>query len=148
MSIMTDLSNLTLSESFNALCAQLAREYPFTAWKGIDWDALAARYASRIARAEQEQSARDYYRALREFVYAIPDARMQLWGNDGGSRHAHIGGGFGLALTRLDDGRVLICDVLKNSPAARANIRIGAQILAWNDLPIHAALTRTPIVWA
>jgi len=145
---MIDLSNLTPSESFRALCAHLARAYPFTAWKGIDWNALSARWMPRLARAEAEQSADQYYLALREFVYAIPDARLQLWGDDGGLQRACIGGSFGFVLARLDDGRVVVSFVREASSAARAGIRVGTSVLAWNDLPIDDAIAQTPVIWA
>ncbi len=143
-----DWSDLTWFDAFNALCAQLAREYPFTQWKGIDWDALGARIAPRVAHAQAAQSPRAYYLALRELVYAIPDARMQLWGDDLGLRLEQIGGSFGLILARLDDDRILVSAVKPARPAAGAGISIGAQVMTWDNLPIDTALARTSILWA
>jgi carboxyl-terminal processing protease len=143
-----DYADLTWTEAFDQLHAQISQKYPFTEWKGIDWDTLYAQTAPRIAQAEAENDPAAYYLALRAYVYAIPDAHMQLGGPDLGLRKQAIGGGYGLGLIGLDDGRVIAHILLEDGPAAQAGMLWGAEILMWNGQPIQDALAQTSTIWA
>jgi carboxyl-terminal processing protease len=144
----TDLSRLSWSAAFAALGDKLAAEYPFTQWKAIDWPALEARFAAPIRDAEAKRDERAYYRALRAFVWSIPDGHLDLRGDDRGLRAAEVGGGYGLALVRLDDGRVMAGRVDPRGPAAAGGLRTGAEILTWNGEPVAAALARVGVDWS
>jgi hypothetical protein len=43
-----DYSNLSWTESFAKMDRQLAREYAFTDWKGIDWNSLYNTYGPQV----------------------------------------------------------------------------------------------------
>ncbi|HET9209595.1 MAG TPA: S41 family peptidase [Thermoanaerobaculia bacterium] len=144
----TDLAAFSWSHAFDALCARLAAEYPFTKWKGIDWAALDARFAPRIREAEARKDDRAYYRALRAFAWSIPDGHVDLRGDDRGLREAEAGGGFGLGLVELDDGRVMATRVDSGGPAERAGLKVGAEVLAWNGGPVRTALERVGVDWS
>jgi C-terminal processing protease CtpA/Prc len=137
---VTDYSDLDYEEAFDALFEQMSRKYPFTEEKGIDWDALYEEYAPRVARARSEE---DFYRAIRDFTWAIPDGHVGLGGGSGALQRVLIdeqGGGFGLAVTELSDGRIIATTVLPDLPAANAGVEIGAEITAWNGKPIGEAI--------
>ncbi|MFL6236519.1 MAG: S41 family peptidase, partial [Thermoanaerobaculia bacterium] len=144
----TNLAAFSWSHAFDALCARLAAEYPFTQWKGIDWAALNARFAPRIRDAEARGDDRAYYRTLRAFAWSIPDGHVDLRGDDRGLREAEAGGGYGLGLAELDDGRVMAARVDPGGPAARAGLRVGAEVLAWNGGPVRTALGRVGVDWS
>jgi carboxyl-terminal processing protease len=145
---VTDLTALPWSQAFDALCAKLSAEYPFTSWKGIDWTALAARFAPRIQDAEARKDDRAYYRALRAFAWSVPDGHVDLRGDDRGLKIAEVGGGYGLGLVQLDDGRVMAGRVERLRPAARAGLRAGAEILTWNGQPVREALAKVDVDWS
>jgi carboxyl-terminal processing protease len=144
----TNLAAFSWSHAFDALCAKLAAEYPFTRWKGIDWPALRARFAPRIRDAETRKDDRAYYRTLRAFAWSIPDGHVDLRGDDRGLREAEAGGGYGLGLAELDDGRVMAARIDPGGPAARAGLQVGAEVLAWNGGPVRAALERVGVDWS
>jgi len=143
-----DFSALRWTESFDQMHAQASQSYPFTEWKGIDWDALYAQTAPRIAQAEADNDEAAYYLALREYVYAIPDAHAQLGSPDFGLRDQAISGGYGFGIIGLDDGRVIAHILLEDGPVAQAGIAWGAEILAWDGQPIREALAETSTIWA
>ena len=143
-----DFSESTWSEGFDGLIETLKAEYPYTDHKQLDWDALSAEFAPRIADAEAQHDTKAYYRALREFAWRIPDAHVGLEGDDGGLKQAEVGGSYGLTLLQLDDGRVLVSDVTADGPAAQAGITPGTEITSWNGTPIMEALGQTPIIWS
>ncbi len=143
-----DLSGMSWSAALAELCARLAREYPFTAWKGLDWSAFARDLGPRVAAAEAAGDRRAYYLALRELVWRMRDGHARLAGDDGGLRQAAIGGSFGCRVIELDDGRVLAWAVAAGGPAARGGLRPGAEILAWNGRPVGAALAAVPVLWS
>ncbi|HEY0546038.1 MAG TPA: S41 family peptidase [Pyrinomonadaceae bacterium] len=142
----SDLSSKTWVEAFDELNAQMSREYPFTEWKGVNWTALYAKYRPRIAAAQANHDSKAYYLSLREYVYSIPDGHVRLRGDDPKAMLAgFIGGGYGLALTRLDDGHVIAHIILPDGAAERAGIRFGAEIKRWGGQPIAKALERVPL---
>jgi carboxyl-terminal processing protease len=143
-----DLSERSWSEAFGGLIEKLKVEYPFSAWKRIDWDALYAEFAPRIADAEARHDSKAYYRALREFAWRIPDGHVGIDGDDQGLAQAEVGGSYGLTLLPLDDGRLVVRDVTANGPAAQAGMQIGAEIVAWNAAPAQDALAHTSIIWS
>lgn len=143
----TQLNHMTWSAAFAALVDLMRREYVFDQWKGIDWDALAQRIEPRINAAEANDDKRAYYLALREFAYAIPDANLELWGDDQDLARATIGGTYGFGIVQLDDSRVFVSHLAPGGSAARAGVQRAAQIVGWNDMPIQAALDCTSIVW-
>jgi carboxyl-terminal processing protease len=143
-----DLSNMTWSDAFREACACMEERYAFTEWRGVDWDALYATYAQKIADAERSKDTAAYYRTLREFIFAIPDGHvLVLSPDDFGAKHADIGGGYGFAVARLDSGEVIVTYVASGSEAERAGIRFGDEVVSWNGRPIGEAVNATPILW-
>ncbi len=143
-----DLSNMTWSDAFRDMCAYMEERYAFTEWRGIDWDALYATYAPKIADAERSGDAAAYYRTLREFAFAIPDGHvLVLSPDDFGAKYADIGGGYGLAVARLDSGEVIVTYVAGGSDAERAGIRFGDEVVSWNGQPVGEAIDATSILW-
>ncbi|MGC4042160.1 MAG: S41 family peptidase [Flavobacterium sp.] len=57
------------------------------------------------------------------------------------------GGGVGLAIRDLDDGRTIVNYVTKDSPADKAGIQLKAQILQINDTPVEDYITKT-VAWS
>ena len=143
-----DFSELSWTDAFDQLHTHISTKYPFTDWKGIDWDELYAQTAPRIAQAETENDPAAYYLAMREYVYAIPDGHVQLGGPDLGLREAAIGGGFGFGIIGLDNGRVIAHILLDDGSDAQAGMAWGAEILTWNEIPIQEALLQTSTIWA
>jgi carboxyl-terminal processing protease len=143
-----DLSGLTWSAAFAELCGRLEREYPFTAWKGLDWAGFARELGPRVVAAEAAGDRRAYYLVLRELVWRMRDGHARLAGDDGGLRRAAIGGSYGLQVIELDDGRVLAWAVADGGPAARAGLRPGAEILSWNGRPAGVALGEVAVLWS
>ncbi|MBV8202129.1 MAG: PDZ domain-containing protein, partial [Acidobacteria bacterium] len=144
----TDLSGLGWSAAFTRLCALLAREYPFTAWKGIDWTAIERELGPRVAAAAARRDRRAYYRALRELVFRLRDGHARLAGDDGGLERDEVGGSFGFEVTEIDDGLVLASRVAAGGPAWRAGLRAGTEVVSWNGVPTGAALAAVPVLWS
>lgn len=170
-----DLSDRTWTGAFAGLCARLRREYPFTAWKGLDWAAMEGELAPAVERAEATGDRRAFYLALRRLVWQMRDGHARLAGDDGGLRERAISGWFGLELVELDDPaagggaaragvdaggsstaaglwgrhhrRVLAGVVAPDGAAARAGVRFGAAIERWNGAAIDEALETVPVLW-
>jgi len=143
-----DYSHLGWHEAFNQMNVHLSQNYAYGNWKGIDWNALHAKFESQIANAEQSGNKKAYYLALREYVFSIPDGHVNLVGDDMGRRKAAIGGGYGFAVIQLDDGRIIAHIILSDGPAERADMVWGAEILTWNNQPIKSALDSVSTLWS
>jgi C-terminal processing protease CtpA/Prc len=134
---LNDYSDMSYTDAFETMFEKVSREYPFTEEKDIDWDSLHQEFAPRVASAD---SGDEYYRALRDFTYRIPDAHVGI------NFHPDVfyeeqGGSFGLVLKELSDGRVIVIEVLPNTKGADEGIQVGAEILTWGGEPVLEALS-------
>ena len=145
-----DFSNQSWSAAFLSLHTLMKERYAFTAWRSVDFDALYAAWAPKIAGAEKKQDKAAYYRALRGYLYAIPDGHAVLLATESefGAKYADIGGGYGLSLEQLESGDVIVSYVANGSKAGKAGIRAGDRVTAWNGVEIHEAINATPMIWA
>lgn len=132
---LDDYSKLSYSAAFDALIEKLHREYAFTDFKRIDWDALAAEYRPLIVAAETAKDRTAYLRALRDFSFEIPDGHIQGPVLSSETRTL-TDGGIGLGLAELDDGSIVAAYLSPSGPAADAGITLGDMILAINEQPI------------
>lgn len=142
-----DFSELTWTEAFVKLNDTMSRQYAFTEWKDIHWQALSNTYLPLIEAAQTENSFEDYYIALRAYGNEIPDGHVQV------SRiteldDKYIGGSFGFTVTQLDDEKVIVTWLDPSGPALTAGLRIGDVITDWNDLPIASTLRTVSTLFA
>ncbi len=134
-------------EAFDLMHAKLSREYPFTEWKGIKWDALYDAFSVRVADAQARDDRRAYYVALRQYIHSIPDGYMEA-SEEEAFRQEAIGGEFGLSVAPLDNDLMVVYRITKGGDAEKAGIKWGAQITQWNDRPIGEALKAAPDFWS
>jgi C-terminal processing protease CtpA/Prc len=123
-----DYSTVDYAEAFQSLFAKVSREYPFTQEKNVDWAALESEFVPRF---EEARDYPDYYTALRDFTLSIPDAHIGLT-FDNGLFNELAGGGMGLQLAELSDGRLVVVKALPGLPGAEAGMQPGAEITSWN----------------
>jgi len=142
-----DLSRDSWTTAFERMNRILAERYAFTEWKEIDWDALHAEYAPRIAAAEEANDQEAFYLALREYLFSIPDGHVILNSDRKDIWRAWIGGGYGLALIELDDGAVIAHVLQEGGPAEAAGMAWGAEILEWGGIPTREAIDAVLPIW-
>ena len=133
---VNDYTQDDYAAAFQKLYEKVAREYPFTAEKQVDWQALYNEFSPQV---ESAGDANDFYRALRDFTWSIPDAHVGL------SFNAEVfyqdsGGSFGIRLAELSDGRIIVVEVIPDTTGAKAGIVAGTEILTWDGKPVQQAL--------
>jgi C-terminal processing protease CtpA/Prc len=133
---LNDYSEDSYSEAFEKLFEKASREYPFTQDKAVDWQALYDEFAPQVAQASDPT---DFYTVLREFTYRIPDGHVGLT-IDPEVFYQESGGSFGMILTELSDGQVIVSDLIPNTAATEAGIEIGAKIIEWDGQPVGQAI--------
>lgn len=133
---VNDFSTMDYAQAFNALFDKASQEYPFTDLKRIQWAELRERY---LPMAEKVRSQGEFYHLLRQFTLEIPDGHVGL-SLDQQAFFNEYGGGFGLVLAELSDGRIIAKEVLPDLPAAKAGIQAGAEILTWAGKPVAETL--------
>jgi C-terminal processing protease CtpA/Prc len=139
---LDDFSDLSYVEAFDAMIDLLRREYAFTEYKSIDWDAISEAYRPTVVDAERENDAETFGNVLSDIALSIPDGHVS-GPIDYQTFQIETSGGLGLALRELDDGRVVVSYVRPEGPADLTGIKLGAEILDINGTPIHAALEAT-----
>ncbi|MBI5957690.1 MAG: PDZ domain-containing protein [Chloroflexi bacterium] len=132
-----DFSEMGYTEAFDAMIEMMRDKYAFTELKGVDWDALVAEFRPRIEEAEKNEDDSAYYHALLDFNFSIPDGHVYI---DALSYMydeflTETGGGLGMAIRELDDGRTLVNFVLPDGPAEQAGIELRAEILSVDGQP-------------
>ena len=133
---VNDYSAMSPGEAFDAMFAKVSVEYPFTAEKNIDWQALYARHAPQVSAAKSKAA---LYRALQNFTYDIPDAHVGLNFNEE-VFFEEQGGSLGMLLVELSGGRVIVSKVIPGYAADVAGIQAGAEIITWDGQPVKQAL--------
>lgn len=127
-----DFSNLTWTVAFEELHKTLSKEYAFTQWKMVDWDKLHRGYLPKIVAAQINNDFNAYYIAIRAYLNEIPDGHVRV-DNIKEIDDQYIGGGFGLAIAELDDGKIIVSWVDESGPAWAAGIRPGAELISWDS---------------
>ncbi|MBI1321386.1 MAG: hypothetical protein GC168_20880 [Candidatus Hydrogenedens sp.] len=141
-----DLSQQLRSEAFRRLIQTLTWEYPYTEHKGIQWQALEARFLPRIQAADATDDNAEYYFALRDFAETLRDGNVSL-SEKPEFLATKFGGGYGMTLGQLDDGRVMVRGIRAGFPAQLAGITAMSEILTWNGEPIGTAVLEAPMLW-
>jgi len=117
----------------------LKQYYAFTDWKRLDLDRLSEPSMQDAALADKTGDVIHMHTAVAKLVAAIPDGHMEYdtLNNDDGicgpeadklhsqAKFEHMGGGFGVTVSGLDDGSTIITHVVKGSKAAQAGLAIG-----------------------
>ncbi len=140
---LDDYSQMSYADGFKGLVAQMRDEYAFTEYKNVDWDALLAEFLPRFEKADRDRDQHEYFLALRDFSWAIPDGHIG-WSATSYLRNDFvddISGGLGMAIRQLDDGRVIVNYVVPGGPADQAGIELGAEISQFNGEPIMQAVS-------
>lgn len=133
-----DFSDMTYSEAFDAMAEMMRKEYAFTEFKGVDWDALVAQYRPLMVQAEANRDRVGYMRAVDDFLKSIPDGHVGSNAIDGFFNDVigDVGGGIGISLVEAEDGRYLVSYLLEGGPAEQAGIEVGAEVYTLNDMTI------------
>ena len=131
-----DYSDMSYEDAFDAMFNKVSVEYPFTEEKGIDWSALYQKHAPQIAAAGDDD---EYYEALLNFTLDIPDAHVGV-GFNSDYFWNNYGGGVGLVVAQLSDGKVVVTEVLPDTAGDEAGIKAGAEIIEWGGKPVAEAI--------
>lgn len=134
---LVNFSDLSYTAAFDKMVEKFKKEYAFTEFKQIDWDAKAAEFRPAFEAAEKAKDPHAYSLALRDFIWSIPDSHVafdtSLVADDFA---ADTAGGIGIAIRETDDGKVIANFILDGSPAAAAGMKWGAEIIAFDGKAI------------
>ncbi|MBE2269535.1 MAG: PDZ domain-containing protein [Anaerolinea sp.] len=142
---LSDFSRMSYPEAFDAMIELFSTEYAFTEWKNLDWDALQKAWRPRFEQAQANNDVLEYRRALRDFLWTIPDGHVSAPFIQEDFVTAVIGG-IGMAIRELDDGRVLVTYVTPGAEADAEGIEVGAEILSIQGMPVKDWVDQT-IPW-
>ena len=147
-SALDDFSKDSYTQAFDKMIDKFKKQYAWTELKKIDWDAKAAEFRPRFAKAEADKDAHAYALALRDFIWSIPDTHvgmdMSLLQKD---FQADVAGGLGFAISETDDGKMLATYLLKNGPADKAGMQWGAEITSIDGQPANQVVEAT-VPWS
>lgn len=145
---INDFSDLGYAEAFQEMVELFRLEYAYTEVYDLDWDVLFETYSPRFAEAEEAEDSAAYALAMRDFIWEIPDGHVSMpFDAISDLFREETDGGLGIALSELDDERIVVSYMLDGSPAANAGMELGAEILAWDGGTVEEALERE-FVWA
>ncbi len=139
-----DYSSLSMTAAFDKLVEVARREYAFNGFPGKEpaWDKLYAASQPRVAQAEKNGDEQAYYEAVRDFIFGFKDGHVSLQGemltND---FRAHYLGGYGFTIRELEDGKVIVDQVIQSGQAAKAGLQVGAEVTAFKGKPIQQAIS-------
>ncbi|MEO8610465.1 MAG: S41 family peptidase [Chloroflexota bacterium] len=141
-----DFSALSYTKAFDAMIEMFRKKYAYTELKNIDWDAKKTEFRPRFEEAEANKDSAAYQLALRDFIWSIPDGHLSA-PTDNVEFFQQTGGGLGMAIRELDDGRVVASFILDGGPADGAGIKLRAEITAIDGKPIDDVIS-ADIPWS
>jgi C-terminal processing protease CtpA/Prc len=142
--VPNDFSDMDYAEAFNALVDTAIKEYAYTEYKNIDWEALRTELLPRFEEADANNDNSTYLFALRDFAWSIPDGHVSVYGPQSPLDEDFLfntNGGLGLAALELDDGRFLVSFVLPGGPADEVGIEVLAELIEFDGLSMEAAVS-------
>lgn len=153
-----DLSRLGYVDAFRAFTSLMGERYPYSNARPIDWTQLQADMRERIQSAAQRQDAQAYVRVFREIGQRLHDGQFRIHTDAPGARQVDTSlldfglssqsqrrGDASVPMPRawlLDDGRGMVSDVAHPSPAAKAGLQAGAEIIDIAGEPLRHYLER------
>ncbi|MBN1198134.1 MAG: T9SS type A sorting domain-containing protein [Bacteroidales bacterium] len=139
-------------KAYDSLHQVFSHYFPYTKWKGIRWDEVNQQIRPQILAAAVSGDSVAFYIALKSYFDHTHDGHVGFrhgWQSvQDQARYRQIGGSYGFAAVRLDDGRVVARIVNPGSPAALAGMQFGATLLEVNDTPVDQVLDTIPVLWA
>lgn len=135
---VNNYSEMSYEDAFTTMFEKASTEYPFTEEKAIDWDGIYEKYLPRF---EKVSNSNQFYKELKDFTMEIPDGHVAVSINPE-VFYNEAGGGFGLVLVELSDGKIIASEVLPGKPAARAGIKPGDEIISWNGQPVAQVIEK------
>ena len=140
-----DFSEQGYTEAFKNLIEDARREYAFNDIedKQPDWDALEKMLLPKVEKAEKDKDGVAFFNAVRAFTLAFKDGHVSMNSDDDQVSGLYIRqytGGVGLVLRELDDGRVIVIEVIPDSAGAKTGVLAGAEITQVDGVPISEAI--------
>lgn len=140
-----DFSKLSYAEAFDKMFEFAKLNYAFNGIeeKEPDWNTLYKELKPRVEEAEKNKDPMAFYLAIRDFNWAFKDTHVYLDGGALGNEdfQKYVSGGYGFAVRELDDGRAIVIFVMESGPAARAGMKVGAEVTRFNGKPISEAIS-------
>ncbi len=139
-------------KAYDSMHQVFSHTYPYTKWKAIRWDAVDQQIRPQVLAAAASGDSAAFYIALKSYFNHTHDGHVGFghgWQSvQDAARYRQIGGSYGFAVIRLDDGRVVAHLVNPGSPAALAGMQFGATLLEVNDAPVDQVFDTVPVLWA
>ena len=124
---------------FDYVWAEVRDKYYDPGLNGVDWGAARARYRPMAAAAGDDAALHEVLRSmlgeLRDSHTRVLDARQAR------NRRAQQTSSAGAILFEVE-GQPVVFDIVPDSPAAEAGLRVGMRVLAVDGVPVAEALAR------
>ncbi len=123
----------------------IKKDYPFTDHKKIDWGL----FSSGISQLSNKNNIhKQDYLKMREIVYKLPDARINLVSKkDKSLQEEETGGYIGFDIANTPQGNYFISRIDSSSKAWEVGMRPGYQIIGWNQKLISDIIESFPLRW-
>jgi carboxyl-terminal processing protease len=126
---------------FNGVWDLVNRKHYDTKFQGVDWNGAAATFGPKAAAAPDEAA---LYRILNEMLAPLNDSHTHaLTPARAIERRTQVRARTGFNMSRLDQ-RWVVTEVLPDSPAEEAGVKVGWIVLARNGQPLGASIDFRP----
>ena len=118
---------------FNSVWDLVNRKHYDPEFQGVDWNAIAVEFGPKVAAAPDETA---LYRLLNEMLDPLNDSHTHaLTPTQAIERRTQVRARTGFSMSRIDE-RWVVMDVLPDSPAEEAGVKVGWIVLARNGEPL------------
>jgi C-terminal processing protease CtpA/Prc len=161
-----DFSTQGILESFNSLIDTLKVRYAYTDLRQLDWEAIRAKYLPQVKEADAAKDVGAYYIVLNNLALSLRDVHVSASAGSNpaaaeayskwiGNIAAQLQGNVGAATMAASDptdpargpaARVIVKSVGDGTPAQKAGLVPGAEIVSVDGQPVAARYDAIPLL--
>ena len=150
-SAMRNHTRDSYTESFIKTTKDMEKYYSLKEWKKIDIPALREKFLPLVQKAEQTKDAGLFSAAMTAYTYNFYDGHVSTYVIDDKAWERCIllfsGHDYGMSMIKLQDGRTVAVNVLRDGKAWQNGIRNQTVITSWNGQKINDAIENTEFIF-
>jgi carboxyl-terminal processing protease len=126
-----NIEEKSYDQALGVICSYLERKYPYFDYKNIDWKWIKSEAEAEV---EAVKNTKEFYAVVKKLLDSLDDGHVRLSPATKTEVQALMSIG---ALGTLIEGRPVVLAVESGSPAEKAGLRPGIEILAVNDKALN-----------
>jgi len=128
--ICQNLEDESYDEVFNTICEYLEEKYPYFGYKDVDWKKIKKQAQENLKKVKKDE---DFHEIIDKMLKQFHDGHLKFY-SPPKPRPVYVY--TGIRIIRIE-GKCYISEVIPNSPAEKAGLKLGMQIIKVDNKPVE-----------